>query len=451
MSKWMAAGLVASLALVFAVPALAAETATARDVQVAVDSYVASAGQDASLVGGPGSAGYDSGFWIRGGDFSLRINATLQARYEYWDWAEVLNEPAPGGDLSGFSLPRATLKLSGTAPCNTRYYMELEFGHPGNDGVPRTFDNQNRNRLGPNNQSNNYSNTREAWIEWGCSPELNFRMGQIAIPTTRQLMTDPELQQFVDISLASAVIGSLLPGYTDRNRDHGAMFHGAFGCNGEFSYMLAVTNGDSGDSIRNIWDVRTDDNLAFSGRLNWAFLKPIGYEESALRQNTCEWYGEFGVWAHYQADRLDRAHFADQPDWLFVGADLALGYGGFSFTSAFNYVDLTSGAGGAGDATLWTALVQLGFLFPDSAWEIAARWSNVNIDPNVGNSATHMEFAGAVNYYLNGHGNKLTLDVAWVQADSDVAFAFNDLYTGYHAIFADQTGMLVRFQWQLAL
>ena len=28
-------------------------------------------------------------------------------------------------------MPRVTLKFSGEAPCATRYYMELEFGHPG--------------------------------------------------------------------------------------------------------------------------------------------------------------------------------------------------------------------------------------------------------------------------------------------------------------------------------
>jgi hypothetical protein len=213
--------------------------------------------------------------------------------------------------------------------------------------------------------------------------------------------------------------------------------------------MFAVTNGDSGDSIRNIWDGETDDNLAFSGRLNWAFLKPIGYEEGALRQNTCEWYGELGVWAYYQADRLDRPHVDEQDDFLFVGGDLAMGYGGFSFTGAFNYVDISGNF--FGDTTLWTALAQIGFLFPDTAWEIAARWSAVNIDPNAGDSALSHEFAGAVNYYLNGHGNKLTLDVAYVMADSDAGLEFGDLYAGYHPVFADETGLLVRFQWQLAL
>ena len=51
-------------------------------------------------MGGPGSAGYDAGFWIRGGDFLLRINLTLQARFEAQDWDNP--EPQPGGDLSGW-------------------------------------------------------------------------------------------------------------------------------------------------------------------------------------------------------------------------------------------------------------------------------------------------------------------------------------------------------------
>ena len=39
-------------------------------------------------------------------------------------------------------------------------------------------------------------------------------MGLIKTATTRQLMTPPEMQQFVDISMASAFIGHVMPGYT---------------------------------------------------------------------------------------------------------------------------------------------------------------------------------------------------------------------------------------------
>ena len=102
---------------------------SAREIQSSVDAYLASARADATLVGGCGTAGYDGGFWIRGGSFLLKTNLTLQTRFEYFDWDDRSVESQPGGDLSGFSLPRVTLKLSGDATCDVHYYAELEFGH----------------------------------------------------------------------------------------------------------------------------------------------------------------------------------------------------------------------------------------------------------------------------------------------------------------------------------
>jgi hypothetical protein len=275
-----------------------------------------------------------------------------------------------------------------------------------------------------------------------------FRMGQILTPNTRQLMTAPELQQFVDISLASAFTGHLMPGYTDRNRDHGIMFHGRLGCNNEFSWMAAITNGDGGDSIRNVVDDRTSDGYAASARVNWAFLKPTYYEEGALRQTTCEWYGEVGAWAHYYSDRTDGPHtsFGDS---LNFGVDLALGTGGFSFTGAFTLGNVADIPGEADiDTTIF--LVQLGYLFPCTAWEVAARWSNVEVEQG-GFTGTLTEFAAAINYYINGHGNKMTLDVAFLD-ESDADLNFFDVYTGIQPLpGVEDSAILIRFQWQLAL
>ena len=59
-----------------------------------------------------------------------------------------------------------------------------------------------------------------------------------------------------------------------------------------------------------------------------------------------------------------------------------------------------------------------------------------------------------MNYYLNGHGNKLQLDFSWYQG-SDTAVLIFDPYTGIpgnaSAAFADNLGFLIRLQWQLAL
>jgi hypothetical protein len=457
MKTLMTALAAVGLMVAFAAPSFAAEQPSARDIQAAVDSYLATSEQDANLVGGPGSAGYDQGFWIKGGDFSLKINLTLQTRYEAWIWDDESKPLDPafsgaGTGISGFSLPRATLKFSGTAPCNISYYMELEYGHFGADAIGRP----QGNNLGPLDQSNNYDSTREAWIQWSSSDAFNVRMGQIKTASTRQMMISPEMQQFVDVSLASAFVGQSMPGYTDRNRDHGVAFHGVFGCNSEWSYLVTVTNGDGGDSIRNVIDQRTSDNLAFSGRLNWAFLAPIGYTEGALRNATCQWYGELGAWAYYYADRTDNPH-TTVTDATRFGLDLAMGYGGFTFTGAYTLITNENAAGNNLDSTAF--LAQLGYHFQGTAWEIAARWSGYDADIAFGAaSGAVSEFAFGVNYYLNGHGNKLSIDASWVAGGDAASRLIFDPYAGYQGINGataglgdNNYGMLLRFQWQLAL
>ena len=439
---------------------LAAQAApSARELQSNVDAYLASSKSDASLVGGCGSAGYDGGFWIRGGTFLMKINLTLQTRFEYFDWDQKQSEANEGGDLSGFSLPRVTLKFSGDATCDVHYYAELEFGHSGsffdNSTGRQTLNAQvfflehgSVERLGT---SADYGIAREAWIEYEAAPQLAFRMGLVKTATTRQLMTPPELQQFVDVSLASVFVGALMPGYSDRNRDYGFMVHGALGCDGEWQYMLTVTNGD-GPVHRNVLDGTTDDPLAYSARVNWDIKGHMGYEEGALRQHSCEWSAAVGAWAHYYADHLTENVLVKKMDRLTWGVDAAAGWGGLSLTAAYSGInwDGSDLLGTEFDGFAWFA--QAGYLFPDTAWEIAARYGVQSreydvTDPYKTFGAT--EYAFAVNYYIDGHADKVTLDASFIQADDDGNY-LADAYAGYSATDTSDA-MLLRLQWQLAL
>jgi hypothetical protein len=249
--------------------------------------------------------------------------------------------------------------------------------------------------------------------------------------------------------MASAYIGNMMPGYTDRNRDYGVMVHGVLGCDGDFSYMFTVTNGD-GPVHRNVIDGGTSDNLAYSARVNWDFLGHIGYEEGAVRQSSCEWYGSFGAWAHYYADHLSERPYIKFGDRLAWGVDLALGYGGFSFTAAFNSLTWDESDIGV-DVEGWSWFAQLGYLFPDTAWELAVRYGQAFHEDGFlgGLEAGATEVAAAVNFYVDGHADKLTLDAAFLQGEDDGNF-FGDAYAGYHAT-GDGDAVLVRFQWQLAL
>jgi hypothetical protein len=420
-----------------------ASAPSAREIQSAVDAYLASAKSDATLVGGQGGgAGYDGGFWIRGGTFLLKINLTIQTRFEAFRWDDEGDEPRPGGDLSGFSLPRVTLKFSGDATCDVHYYAELEFGHAYSAAFGTKLP-----QGATATQTLDVGVAREAWIEYESSPALVFRMGLLKTATTRQLMTPPELQQFVDVSLASSSLGEVLPGFTDRCRDYGIMVHGVIGCDGAWSYLITVTNGD-GPPTRNVLDTGTNDNLAYSARVNWDVKGHIGYEEGALHQHECEWLLSVGAWVYaYTEVTIDNPHSANG-DLLMWGVDAAAGYGGWSFTGAYHRYDRTNGD--FVDSEGWAWLAQLGYLFPDTAWEVAARYSAYTDSLESGADIGGSEIGVAINYYIDGHGDKLTLDAAYLTGEDDGSFIAS-VYPVHLTVNGGNTAILLRFQWQLAL
>jgi hypothetical protein len=452
MKSVFAAVAAAGMVVGFAAPAWADDAApsmvqeqaapSAREIQSSVDAYLGATSADARLVGGPGSAGYDGGFWIRGGMFLMKINLTIQARFEAFRWDDEEDEPSPGGDLSGFSIPRVTLKFSGDATCNVHYYVELEFGHalPGYYQGPAQKYSYNTSA---------YEGCREAWIEYEWCPALAVRMGLVKLAATRQLMTPPEMQQFVDISMASAWIGQVYTGYTDRNRDYGLAFHGVLGCDGEWSYLVTVTNGD-GPRTRNVLDRYTNDNLAYSARINWDVKGHMGYEEGALRQHECEWLVSVGAWAFAYTDIANDKSHTSNGDNLSWGFDAAAGYGGWSATAAYNYWEL-SDADTHPDIDGWSWLAQIGYLFPCTAWEVAARYSVYSTEyDGAGYTNGASEWGFAVNYYIDGHSDKLTLDVTLIQGDYEDYNNFSDAYAAYWQT-DDGNATLIRFQWQLAL
>ena len=433
-----------------------ASAPSARELAASVDAYLGSAQGEAMLVGGCtcGSAGYDRGFWTRSGTFLLKSNLTIQTRYEYFDWDQRGNEPRPGGDLSGFSLPRVSLTLSGDATCDVHYYVALEFGHRGSYTNNSTFADSLSELLDPvvvmvpvgGDAGPDLGIAREAWIEYELAPQVAVRAGLLQTPATRQLMTPPEMQQFVDVSMASAYVGTTMPGYSDRNRDYGLMIHGALGSDGELQYMVTVTNGD-GIVHRNVIDGTTDDPLAFGARVNWDVLGHMGYEEGAVRQRACEWVAAVGAWAHYFVDHFRENPLLQDAERLSWGADAAVGWGGFSMTAAYN-VSTWSSNGGFNEHDGFSWLVQAGYLFPDTAWEVAARLSAYEHDPAGAALFSGNEIGVAVSYYIDGHADKVTLDAAFLSTDDQNILA--DTYAGYSATLGSDALML-RLQWQLAL
>src|SRR4029079_1365429 len=158
----------------------------------------------------------------------------------------------------------------------------------------------------------------------------------------------------------------------------------------------------------NVLDTLSNDNLAYSARLNWDAKGHIGYEEGALHQHGCQGLLSVGRGAYYYTDILnDKTHTGDG-DILAWGVDVAAGYGGWTFTGAWNSFDRSNSDIGP-DVTGWSWLAQLGFLFPDTAWEIAARYSAYNHDTDGGSTFAESEIAGEGKYYLRGYSDQQQL------------------------------------------
>ena len=155
----------------------------------------------------------------------------------------------------------------------------------------------------------------------------------------------------------------------------------------------------------------------------------------------------------YYADRFDQPHVT-VGDRLMAGFDFALGYGGFSFTGALTYFDFKDSTIGIQDEQDLMALAQVGYLFPGTAWEIAARYSYWERDIDTQGKPKTQTIAVGVNYYMNGHSNKLQLDWTYISATADAGdgAGWLDVYPGVPLGFnSDGDSMMLRFQWQLAL
>ena len=426
-----------------------------REIQAAVQSYLQQspcAAPVESLLGA--DAGFfHLGFMTAGPQAGLTIGTTIQTRFEAFRWRDGSAEPSPGGDLSGFSLPRATLRLDGTLGCAWAH-ASLEFGHPGsladNEVNQISFAEELAFGFQPGATRDriDYGIVREAWLERSLCRSVALRAGLFPTPATRQLMTSPAEQQFADISLASTAVGTFLPGYSDRNRDYGVAAHGALGRRDEWSYLVTLTNGD-GPPRRNVFDGLTDDNFAYGARVDWRPLGYVGWGEGA-RSDRCPGLDvAVGAWANAYHD----VNF-DRPHTLLArrsagGLDALARRGGWSFTGAYSAIHF-EGSGGLTstdnlDVQAW--LLQAGYRFRDSPLEVAARLDGYSVDPNSTARFGAIEFGVAGIFHIDGNRAKVTIDAALLHPEDDGNFQA-DVYAGY-SVTGTSDALLLRLQWQL--
>jgi len=384
-----------------------------------------------SLMPSVTQAGYDNGFYIRStdGKFSLAMNGLMQFRYTYYNAQRRNHYLAPRherDDRSGFDIARLRLRFSGNVYSpDLTYALELE--QDAGDGYDTVLS--------------------EAWVNYRLMDELQFKAGYFRPASTRMQFMDNAGQQFVDRSMVDAVFGF---GYGMGVRLWGQAFNKRLEY--YFDVLNAVADGEStatGRVITTDEDRQLDNNPALLLRAVWHALSDDPgndfLEEGDLQHHTKPAL-DFGFHYAFNQDEYDEAttRIPFPRRTVFekggfgltnstglqinqFGFDAAFKYMGFSLTGEYiirlldvtnaPYTPLYQFTGDGSTTAQHGAYVQAGYFLPipglEKKLELVTRIGGISALS--GSQEGSWEYAGSINYYIQGNKVKIQADITKVQ------------------------------------
>jgi hypothetical protein len=435
---------------------------TTDEIQQAVSAYLASS-PGAVLVGGDegGKAGWPKGGapFIQEGPNKINFHFRNQVRYEsFWyskdavgtlaSPANTLSDAAPR-DRSGFEIERLYLGVDGQVFCpELTFNMVLNFDSDNASGVEKEF----------------------AWIDWKYHGEHHVRAGVDKVPFTYEETNSSGALAFVDRALYTKAFAL--------DSDTGVMLWGYFGscCNPkQFLYKVMASNGEGNvgqaASVFNTDAFDTySDQLLFSGMLEWTITgKDWKWDEVDFR--SCEERrhldASLGVCGYYEDDD-DASEKSPGMALRSTGPLTRYAVGGW-FRARWSGLSVVAEAGMrnvdyTGGSTAPTqrdygAEAMAHYKFANSRFGVGARYGVIWLDKDydtltVGNSTVNIDDtiseAGVVlNYFVEGHANKLSADVTWVKDNSAVKSSSAGYFWDPSKGIVVEDGVMLRVQWQL--
>lgn len=421
------------------VAALEAErTQDARDVARTIDSVLRDAERRSQLLAtsGDSAAGYDNGFYIRTGEFSLRPTLLFQFR----NITDFRRDAASSGDdeiENGFEVRRMQFIMQGNAFSKDLNYR-FQWATDRNSGTLVLED---------------------AYVAYMFADEWGLRVGQWKDRVSHEkIMTDSRIVT-VERSLLDATLAG---GYFDRVQGVNLIYGGGTDNKRPWNIEAGISDGANSkntdftghfpNSPPAVGDVGAPSTHAFdfgiAGRTEYKFS---------------------GDWKNYS----DFTAKGTKDNLLVVGAggDWSQGGDGNSLVGTVDaQFETASGIGVYGalvvrhrddqltptgeDATDWGALIQASYLLSPS-WEVFGRWDGIWYDNSIasaGGEDFFHEWTAGVNYYLGkdgsfGHRAKITIDVNWLPNGAPGAFTGQ----GYIGDSGGENEIAIRGQFQLLI
>ena len=448
------AGAAIPMSLGSALAADAQSYTSADEVRAIVADMMADAETRSSLLQTGGAAGYDEGFFIRGGggEFELRVNGLVQFRYVM----NFLDDNNTDADFeSGFDATRTELSFSGHAGAENIFYrIQGDFGDRGGDG---TF------------------NLEDAFLGYRFDNGWHLKFGQFKLGYMRSEMISDGHLLAADRSVTNE--------YFSQGRSQGV----ELGYMGEdYRVMLAFSDGfrssnteiGQNKGVGFITDPITNDVLGTTGYLNnggeadlaftargeykfagtWDqfadFTSPQGSEYAAL-------LGVAGHIEYTDGDRFNQGGGGGEATYYGFTVDLSLEGDGWNFfiagmTSFEDLQDLPDNTVAPIDtidseSDDYGVVAQGGVFIPETDWELFARYDAIFFDDSERDldEDTFQTVTFGANWYWDAHAAKFTIDVQWFLDEGNALIGSSDV-TNYVAQAADADDQFaIRAQFQL--
>ncbi len=266
--------------------------------------------------------------------------------------------------------------------------------------------------------------------------KFGVRVGQWKIDYNRERVDSSGRQQFVERSIVNRIFT------IDRQMGVSLRGHLFEGTPADLRYAFGIFSGE-GRGVAN-----DDNNLMYTGRLQWNFLgRDLGLRQTDVERTEhptaslafggATHTGVCTRWSSSGCGNLDgftSASTAMQGQFRIYQAvqELAFKWQGFSFQEEIHWKRVIDRSLNTSDARhendFYGGYVQAGYFFNEifdfvtKELELAFRSAYVRepneIDRLVDND--RQEFTAAANWFFSGHNNKLTLDYSHLTLDDDV-------------------------------
>lgn len=402
--------------LIVSTTQLPVETTTSNQTPVLNNQEVAKSSSSTKKANLPASVSYGrNGFEIRTDDnqFSLAIQNRIQTRFsDPFD-----SDPRTLADLdrteSSFMIRRARTKLTGHAYVPwLKYYLQYDWAQPVLRDLTLTMD-------------------KYPWAQ--------VRVGRGKVTYNNERVASSGSQQFVNRSIVNDIFTV--------DRQQGIEIKGRLFADKwyDMTYYTGVFTG-AGMSVR----TNDDRNLMYSGRLQWNALGgELAFAQSdveihekpalniAVAANTnrsrCTAFETDASSCRTLTDfRLGRARYltattaaAGQYRINQMMEEVNFKWKGFSFLHEFHAKNIQDTVTNDDDTTLLGGFVQAGFfpheqmpLIPKNI-EVAGRYAFVDMD-NGRRNDKQTELSGVINYYLQGHFNKLSVQLSRLSVEDPI-------------------------------